>query len=91
MLSLPEIERADLELRAGFSECYVGRERTGDGGVVKGDFRARELFLREGLHHLQAFGRFVLPIQREGAGGGKLRAVRLRRIHFFRELKGQRD
>src|SRR5262245_31441914 len=38
VLALPEIERADLELRAGFSERDVGRERTRDGGVVKDDF-----------------------------------------------------
>src|SRR5262249_38622960 len=38
MLPLLEIERMDLKLRTSFSERYVGRERTGDWSVVKGDF-----------------------------------------------------
>ena len=38
VLALPEIEWADLELCTGFSEGDVGRECTGDGGVVKDDF-----------------------------------------------------
>src|SRR5262245_48045434 len=38
MLPLLEIERTDLEPRTGFSEGDVGRKRTGDWSVVKGDF-----------------------------------------------------
>ena len=39
VLALPKIERAYFKLRTGFRKRNVGRKRTGNGRIVKGDFR----------------------------------------------------